>query len=54
MGPLMVLMMASLRDYCLKNNWDILMVKCLALMKSPKGDFMVVKCLTLYLDMYIE
>ena len=34
MDPLMVLMMASLRDYCLEVHWDILMVKYLDLMKA--------------------
>ena len=34
MDPLMVLMKAILRDYFLDNNWDIIMVNCLALMKA--------------------
>ena len=34
MDPLMVLMMASFRDYLLETNWDLLMVKCLDLMKG--------------------
>ena len=34
MDLLMVPMMTSLRDYLLENHWDLLMVKCLALMKA--------------------
>ena len=34
MDPLMVLMMARLRDYCLEVHWGILMAKFLALMKA--------------------
>ena len=29
MYPLMILMITSLRDYCLETNWDLLMGKCL-------------------------
>ena len=31
----MVLMKARLRDYCLDNQWDLLMVECLDLMRAP-------------------
>ena len=34
MYPLMVLMMESLGAYCLAVHFDLLMVKCLALMKA--------------------
>ena len=33
--PLMVLINASLREYFLETQWDILMLKCLDLMKAP-------------------
>ena len=34
MDPLMVLMKATLRGYFWDNHWDILMVKCLDLIKA--------------------
>ena len=34
MDPLMVLMTESFRAYCLETNWDVLRVKCLALIKA--------------------
>ena len=41
--PLMVLMIASLRAYCFKVHWDILMAKCFSLMKASHWDDLVVK-----------
>ena len=35
-------------------NCDLLMVKCLALMKEPKWDYLMVKCLALYLEIWME
>ena len=51
---MMVLTMASLRYYCLETDFYLLLVKCLALMKASKLDYLIVKCLTLYLAMEIE
>ena len=34
MDSLMFIMMESLRDYLLEAHWDLLMVKCLDLMKD--------------------
>ena len=34
MDPLIVLMMSSLRGYCLETNWNLLMVNCMAPMKA--------------------
>ena len=34
MDPLIDLMVAILSDYCLETHWDLLIVKCLALMKA--------------------
>ena len=45
---LMVIMMVSLRDYCLKNSWDLLMVKFWTLMKASNWDYLMVKVLALY------
>ena len=50
----MVLIMAVLRAYCFDTHWDILMVKGLALMKAPSWNYLVVKCLEVYLEMYME
>ena len=46
----MVIMMARFRDYCLEVHWDLLMEKCLALMKASDWDYLVVNCLALYLE----
>ena len=43
MDILMVLMMASLRDYCLDFYWDIPMEKRLDPMKASNWDPMMVK-----------
>ena len=43
MDPLMVQMMAILRDYLLEVHWDLLMVKLLIMMKASKCDIMMVK-----------
>ena len=43
MDPLMVLSMASLRAYFLETHWDLLVVKCLDLMKSSNWYYLVVK-----------
>ena len=32
--PLIIIIMASSRDYCLGTNWYLLMVKCMALIKA--------------------
>ena len=50
----MVLKIEILRACCLDTNWDILMLKCLALMKASKWYLLMVKLLVLYLDMYME
>ena len=34
MVPFMVIIIASFRDYCMEVKWDLLMVKCLDLMKA--------------------
>ena len=34
MDPLMLLMLASLKAYCLKTDWDLLMVNCFSLIKA--------------------
>ena len=44
--------MEILSDYFLDTYWDILMVKCFALMKESNWDYLVVKSLALYLEMY--
>ena len=54
MDPLMVLMMASLRAYFLGVHWDLPMATRLALMKASNWDLLMVKCLALYLEMYME
>ena len=51
MDSLMVLMMAILRDYLLKVDWDLLMLKFLYLMKALNWYILVVKCLALCLEM---
>ena len=50
MYHLMVLMVTSLRGYLLETHWDLLMVKCLDLMKASNWDILIVKCLALYLQ----
>ena len=47
----MVLIMAILKAYFLETHWDLLMVKCLYLMKASNWDYMEVKFLALYLEM---
>ena len=42
MYHLMVLFMDSLRDYFFENYGDVLMVKCLALMKVSNWDVLMV------------
>ena len=54
MDHLMVLMMASFRDYCMETHWDILTVKCMDMMMESNWDLLMVKCLELYLEMYME
>ena len=43
MDPLMVIMMEIFRDDFLETLWDLLMVKCLALMKASNWDILIVK-----------
>ena len=43
MDPLIVTMMARLRAYFLNVHWDILMAKCLDLMKASNCYYLVVK-----------
>ena len=43
MDPLVVLMMVRFRDYLLETHWDLLMLKCLSLMKASNWDLMMVK-----------
>ena len=38
----------------LEVHMNLLMVKCLALMKASKYNYMMVKCLVLYLEIYME
>ena len=45
----MVLMMTNLRDYCLENHKNLLVVKCLALMKASHWDYVMVKRFAIYL-----
>ena len=54
MDTLMVLIMASLRDYYLDTHWDLPIVKCLDMMKAPKWYYLMVNFLSLYLEMYME
>ena len=54
MGPLIVIILASLRAYFFETHFDLLMVKCLALMKASKWDLLMVKCLVIYYKMYME
>ena len=54
MDPLIVLFMASFRDYFIETHWYILTVKCMALMKASDWDLLMVKCLALYLEIYME
>ena len=42
MDPLMVITIEILRYYCLENHWDLLMVKCLALIKASNWDYLMV------------
>ena len=50
----MFLMMKSLRDYCLVVHCDLLMVKGLALTKASNWYYLMLKCLELYLGLYME
>ena len=47
----MVLMMELLRSYCLETHCNILMVKFLDIMKASNWDYIMVKCLGIYLEM---
>ena len=49
-----VLTMAILKAYCLDTHWNMLMVKCLALMTTINCYYLLVKCLALYLETYME
>ena len=49
MDTLMVLIMIIMRFHCFDTHWDMLMVKCLALMKVSKWYYLIVKYLALYL-----
>ena len=51
MGSLMVQMMASFMDYCMKTHWDILTVECMDLMKASNWYVLLVNLLELYLEM---
>ena len=42
MDPLMVLMMATVRAYRFDIHCDIIMVKCLAMMKASNWDYLAV------------
>ena len=46
----MILIVGSLRDYCLETHFDIQMVDRLALMKASNLDYLMVKCLALYFE----
>ena len=50
----MVLMMASLRSYCLEFYWDLPMKKRLDLMKASNWNLLMVNLLSLYLEIYME
>ena len=43
MDPLVVLMVEILRDYLLEVHWDIMMVKCLDMMKASNWNYFMVK-----------
>ena len=45
----MIIMITSLRDYSLEPHWDILVVKCMGLMKASNCDYLMVKGLVPYL-----
>ena len=44
----MVLMMEILRVYYLDNYWDLMIVKCLDIMKATNWYLLIVNCLVLY------
>ena len=50
MYPLMVLMIESFRGYFVETLWNILTVKCMALIKASNWDVLMVKFLALYLE----
>ena len=50
----MVPMMEIFRGYCMETYWDILMVKCMAMMKASNWNVMMLKFLELYMEMYME
>ena len=50
----MVLIIRILRGYSFETHWGILMVKLLAMMKASNWYSLLVKCLSLYLEMYME
>ena len=43
MDPFVVLIMEKLRAYFLETRWDLLMVKCLVMMKASNWDYLVLK-----------
>ena len=47
-------MMASLRAYLFETHWYLLMEKFLDLMKALYWDYVLVKCLEPYLNIYME
>ena len=54
MDPLMVPMMESFKGYCIEIHWDILTIKCMALMKTSNRDVPMIKLFALYLEVYME
>ena len=50
----MVLMLTILSDYCIEVHWNYMMLKLLDLNKATIWDLLIVKCLALYLEMYME
>ena len=54
MNPLLILIITSLRDYCIENHWDLLMVKCLALLGASKWYNLIVNGMALDLEMNMK
>ena len=50
MDPLIFIMMASFKGYCMDTHWDIPTVNRMALMKASNWDVLMVNCLAPYLE----
>ena len=54
MDPLIILIMEIFRDYLLETQCGLLILKCFDLMKASNWDLLMLNCLTLYLEIYVE